>query len=591
MGSLKKSSGIKFTKEFFRHHAEGFATLLILLIGESFLAALSILAIVPLVDYLINPELLSPSYITKYAVKIFNALGLKSNFWNFGFLFICVNFLNSCMEILVNFALLRFKYSLMRDLLSRTLKNFLSARMVFFGELNQGQIQNTLIRELDNIGDGVGHIAQLVAQFVRASIYLSIPLFLSPKITLTAVGLALLFGFPLFFLGRISYGFSKLNTSSSNKLMSVMSETLGSARIILGYGLQDQAYMRYLNAYDIHVKATLPSQTLNSAIPKIYKPVAMLAVVVAMGLYMHGEARLSEIAAVMWSLLAAMPSVASMLQANVRIKNFLPSYEQLNSIRELAIKYGDKVGPNQFSQLRCGIKFVGVGFRHAGRRKTLNNVNVFIPKGKMTAIVGESGSGKSTLTDLVLGLQIADEGQVLIDDIPVSEWNLNSFRRKIGYVPQDSQLFHASIKDNLLWCADGASDDEIWLALRLANAEAFVKKLPEGIDTIVGERGLRLSGGQRQRIALARAVLRKPELLILDEATSALDAESERLIQKSVEGFIDKTTILVVAHRMSTIAKSDYIYVLDQGEVVEQGTYAELSERKVGYLKDMLALQ
>ena len=180
---------------------------------------------------------------------------------------------------------------------------------------------------------------------------------------------------------------------------------------------------------------------------------------------------------------------------------------------------------------------------------------------------------------------------MLIGGVPLHEWHQNSFRERVGYVPQDPQLFHSSIRDNLLWSFDSASESDLWNVLQLANAADFVKELPQGIDTLVGERGIRLSGGQRQRIALARALLRKPELLILDEATSALDSESEHLIQQSIEQVAHNTTILVVAHRLSTIAKADQVYVLCQGRIVEEGSFKELSAKSGGMLNAMLAAQ
>ena len=158
-------------------------------------------------------------------------------------------------------------------------------------------------------------------------------------------------------------------------------------------------------------------------------------------------------------------------------------------------------------------------------------------------------------------------------------------------MPQDPLLFHSSIRDNLLWSHPQDSEPDLWDALSMANAELFVKQLPQGIDTIVGDRGVRLSGGQRQRIALARALLRKPDLLILDEATSALDSESERLIQESINKVAQTTTILIVAHRLSTIAKADYVYVLREGCVVEEGAYADLCRKPTGVLARMIQVQ
>jgi ATP-binding cassette subfamily B protein len=159
----------------------------------------------------------------------------------------------------------------------------------------------------------------------------------------------------------------------------------------------------------------------------------------------------------------------------------------------------------------------------------------------------------------------------------------------VGYVPQDPILFHTTIKENLLWAFPDATDDELWHSLELANSADFVKALPLGINTFVGDRGVRLSGGQRQRIALARALVRNPDLLILDEATSALDSESERLIQKSIEKVSQDSTVLVIAHRLSTISKAEYVYILDHGSVIEEGSYEKLSKSKGSKFNKMIS--
>jgi ATP-binding cassette subfamily B protein len=333
------------------------------------------------------------------------------------------------------------------------------------------------------------------------------------------------------------------------------------------------------------------SQTLSTAIPKFFQPLAMMSVVISIGLAINDNAQLSEITAVMWSFLAALPILAALFQGHITINNFIPSYEQLRTLKNKAYNYREIEGSKTFITLKKNIEFKNVNFAYPGRGSTLKNINLNFHKGTMTALVGDSGSGKSTITDLLLGLQIPDEGMVLIDDLSLSDYRQNSFRQKIGYVPQDPILFHRSIRDNLLWSRENATDAEIWNSLILANAEKFVKELPEGLDTLVGDRGVRLSGGQRQRIALARALIRKPELLILDEATSALDSESEKLIQLSIEQVAKETTILVIAHRLSTIAKADFVYVISKGEIIEKGTYKSLSIKQGGKLGEMIMSQ
>lgn len=588
---VKKSSSIvAIFSEFLTRYPMHFGLLFLFLVVEGTAAAMSVMAIVPMADFLLDSSLGQPSRITQVLVRVFLGIGLLPSFWLFGCFFVGLNLLQGTLSVAIRYAILRIKYAVVHGLFSDALHTFFKARWEFFSGSEQGRLLNTLNKELDTIGGTLGQLATLFAQVIQICIYLAVPIWLNAPMTLTALGLAVLLGVPFVLLHRISYRLGKRNTETANVVMGVLSEVLGAARLILGFGRQNQARERYLVAFDRHVHVTLRSQTLATAVPSLFKPLAMLAVVVAVGFSIQQQAR-SELAAVMWSLLAAMPILSALLQGNIQISNFLPSYEQLISLREKAAKAEEILGQRIFTRMKCGVELKDVDFTYPGRVQTLAGINMYFRKGQMTALVGESGSGKSTVTDLVLGLQIPERGEVLIDGVSLGDWNQNSFRERIGYVPQDPLLFHASIRDNLLWSFEQAKEDDLWEALRLANAEDFVKELPQGIDTLVGDRGVRLSGGQRQRIALSRALLRKPELLILDEATSSLDSESELLIQQSIERVAQDTTILVVAHRLSTIAKADQVYVMRQGRVVEEGAFKELSTNPDSILNDMIATQ
>ena len=371
----------------------------------------------------------------------------------------------------------------------------------------------------------------------------------------------------------------------------MLHETLQGAKIILGFGEQKRSIERYLFAFRNHVSATLKSQTLAASVPALFAPFGILAAVVALGLSLNMGAELSELVAVLWSLLTAFPILASLLHTNVSLNNFIPSYEQLDDLREQAKSSAEISGSKIFHSLENSLVLNKVSFSYPDGGKTISNIDMAIYTGKMTAIVGESGSGKSTVVDLILGLQNPNSGEITIDDIPFNDLNQNSFRQKVGYVPQDAILFYSSIRDNLLWAVDKANDEELWRALKLSNSDQFVSDLPDGIDTIVGDRGARLSGGQRQRIALARALLREPDLLILDEATSSLDLESEVAIQNSIEKLSRKMAILIVAHRLSTISQADKVYVMQSGKIAEEGSFNDLSLKREGYLFNMLKLQ
>ena len=214
----------------------------------------------------------------------------------------------------------------------------------------------------------------------------------------------------------------------------------------------------------------------------------------------------------------------------------------------------------------------------AAGESVFDNLTLHVAAGQRVGLVGKSGSGKTTLTKLLLRLDDVQGGRVLVDGQDVSRCTQQSLRRQVAYVPQEALLFHRSIRENIAYGRPDATDEQIREAARLANALEFIDRLPRGFDTMVGERGVKLSGGQRQRVAIARAILTDAPILVLDEATSALDSESEALVQEALENLMRGRTSIVVAHRLSTVAALDRIVVLADGEIVEDGTHAQLVE-------------
>ena len=240
-------------------------------------------------------------------------------------------------------------------------------------------------------------------------------------------------------------------------------------------------------------------------------------------------------------------------------------------------------GNREHSTFNQNIQLNHIFFTHKGRSRTIRDVTLTLEKGKTTAIVGPSGGGKTTIVDLLLRLYDPDKGEIRIDGINLKEFKLSSWLSKIGLVSQDTFVFHDTIRKNISFGLDGYSDEQIVRAAKSANAHDFILEFPQGYDTIVGERGMKLSGGQKQRIAIARAIMRKPAILILDEATSALDNISEALVQDAISKISQDRTVLVIAHRLSTIIGADKIVVVEKGRVMEEGTHQELMEKRGAY--------
>jgi subfamily B ATP-binding cassette protein MsbA len=229
------------------------------------------------------------------------------------------------------------------------------------------------------------------------------------------------------------------------------------------------------------------------------------------------------------------------------------------------------------------IAFDDVSFSYRDGQEALRHVSFEVPKGTVLAMVGPSGAGKSTVVDLLSRFYDVTSGAIRIDGLDIRTLRIDDLRALMGIVSQETVLFHDTVRANIAYARPDASDEQIKSAARAANAHDFVQAMPEGYDTVVGERGVELSGGQRQRIAIARALLRDPPILILDEATSALDTESERLIQEAVEKLLEGRTVFVVAHRLSTIQRADQILVLEGGEIVERGDHVTLLARSGRY--------
>ena len=262
-------------------------------------------------------------------------------------------------------------------------------------------------------------------------------------------------------------------------------------------------------------------------------------------------------------------------KASYQVKSGLAAADRVFTILEQENTITSKENAVSKTTFNENIAITNINFRYE-EENVLKDFTLTVPKGKTVALVGQSGSGKSTIANLLTRFYDVQEGTIQIDGVDIKDMNLQSLRGLMGLVTQDSILFNDTIKNNILLGKESATDAEIIDALKIANAYEFVKDLPNGIETNIGDAGNKLSGGQKQRLSIARAVLKNPPIMILDEATSALDTESEKLVQVALENMMQNRTSIVIAHRLSTIQKADLIVVMQKGKIVEQGTHEQL---------------
>lgn len=576
---------------FYKKYPLLFILNILMLTFVCFVQVASTLLIAPVIDVFINPEFKDVSSITQRLFRLFNLLNISVTKTNILILFLLFNIFLGASIIVANWLILKTQFAMVKSLAIETFNAFFSASWHFFSTQHYGSIINTLTREIDRVRAAFASVGSMLSDILRAVFYVAVPFYISWELTVIAVVLGCLFVLPFMFLNRVSYKLGKGGTVASNKVMELIHESLNAAKVILGLG-NHKLYMRRFNeVFGERCNYEMKTYALQSALPKIFEPLGWVVIIITMYISSeYYELTIAEMGIIGYAFLRLLPMIKGFTSLKHLIVTLYPSYEQIARMNRLACENIQKTGNVIFNGIDDGFEYKGVSFSYPGHNPVLNDINMTIKKGAMTAIVGESGSGKSTLIDLLIGFYRPDKGEILADKKPLQEFDIYSFRHHIGYVPQDTVLFNDTVKNNLLWSNDKATEKEIVEVCKLANADEFIMNLSDGYDTVVGERGVRLSSGECQRIALARALLRKPELLILDEATSALDSRSELLIKGAIDNIVHKTTLVVIAHRLSTIVNADLIYVLQKGCILEQGEYQELMS-KGGMFKDMVRCQ
>ncbi|WNS41445.1 ABC transporter ATP-binding protein [Paenibacillus sp. MMS20-IR301] len=511
-------------------------------------------------------------------------------------------FIVLCQNLISRFVTIRnveIQQTYGRQLRYEVYSALLRAEWSFFLKKRTSDLINVMTTELARVLAGISAFLQFITTLLFTLVQIGFAFWLSPKMTVAVMVCAALLSI---FSRRFIRKAKKLggrSTELGKTYLGGITDQLNGIKDIKSNNLE-HSRLEWLHAFTAEVKQEQLDHTrLRSNSQLLYKLSSTLLIAVFIFvsfrfLQVEGPNLLLVILVFtrLWPTFSALQSLMEQLAA------VLPSFRQLQLLQEECRDAAER-GQGGSGQavlpvpLEHSLTARNVNFRYNLQEPqySLEQVNIVIPARKMTAIVGRSGAGKSTLVDLLMGLIQPENGEILADGQPITGERLLSYRRTIGYVAQDPFLYNATIRDNLLMIKPDAGEEELWEALDFAASADFVRKLPDGLDTLIGDRGIRLSGGERQRLVLARAIIRKPSILVLDEATSALDTENEKRIQEALERLKATVTVIVIAHRLSTVRGADQILVIDQGRVIQQGAYSRLASEKGGMFSRLLSGQ
>jgi ATP-binding cassette, subfamily B, bacterial MsbA len=493
--------------------------------------------------------------------------------------------LSTCLRALFNYLTniyTEFSQIKLTDRLRKqVLEQLLSVSLSYFSTSKSGELINTVTSEIERFRQVFNGSAFLFTRSLAVIVYLSSIFLISWQLTMLSI---MLFGLMAVGLSNLNKRIreSSFEVSTANGQFSTTAiELIGGMRTVWSFATQDFERRRYYQASDYVVKTSVKTARLWSMIKPLAEVVAttiLIAMIIIAfnGFLSNGAIPVASLLTFLFILVRLVPIIQDLNSIRGVLSSLHGSSENIKELLRTDNKTYFQNGTIEFPGIRRSIELIDVDFSYHADQSILKNITLSIERGKLTALVGASGAGKTTLADLITRFYDPTDGQILIDGIDLRKIEISSFRHKLAVVSQDTFIFNTSVRNNIAYGTEDATPQAIEQAAQLANALEFIQDMPECFETTLGDRGVRLSGGQRQRIAIARALLRDPEILILDEATSALDSISERLIQESLEKLSMGRTVITIAHRLSTISKADKVVVLDQGRIVEQGTYQEL---------------
>jgi ATP-binding cassette, subfamily B, bacterial MsbA len=480
-----------------------------------------------------------------------------------------------------------------RDLRNRLYRKALNLPLSYYSDEKKGDLMSRMTNDVQEIEWSIMQTLELIfREPLTIIIYFLGMLLISAKLTLFIMLLLPIAALAIALLGKSLKNASRRSKETLGSLITIIEETLGSLKVIKAFFAMGTMRKKFEDTNQTYYKQSVKvyrKTDLSSPLTEVIV-FAILMVILFLGSMMVFRKELDAALFFTYFGLASqlIPPIKQITTAYNNIQKGVASEERIDKILLADDKIYEKPEAKELEMFSSELEYKNGWFAYhvkGDEGYVLKDINLKIGKGKMIALVGQSGSGKTTLADMLPRFYDCDKGEILIDGHNIQNLSTASLRKHIGVVTQESTLFNDTISNNITFGEDGYTPAQIETAAKIANAHGFICQMPQGYDTIIGDRGSKLSGGQKQRLSIARAVLRNPEILILDEATSALDTESEKLVQDALTQLMKNRTSIVIAHRLSTIMNADEIIVMSKGEIIERGTHEQLIALNGNYKK------
>ena len=537
-----------------------------------------------------NIKAYAEGFLNYKITTLTDSFGLKYTLLFVISIIITTALLKNISNYFASYHVTRLRTGVLRDIREKLYKKIINLPVSYYSERRKGDVMARMLGDINEVQNSFFQVLELVVREPLTILFSIITMFIiSPKLTLFVFAFIPISGFVISRVGKNLKAKSVKAQNENGIFISILDETLGGLKVVKGYNAEDSFTKKFNDSINrlLHLSNSIGNKNNLASPLSEFLGIVTIAVLLWFGAQMVvGEQSISSATFITYIALAytILTPAKAISKASYQVKTGLAAAERVFTLMEQENTITDSVDAVDKKSFEDKITIENINFRYENEN-VLKDFSLTIPKGKTVALVGQSGSGKSTIANLLTRFYDVNEGKVLIDGTDIKNIQIKSLRNLMGLVTQDSILFNDTIKGNIALGKPDATDDEIIEALKVANAFEFVKDLPEGIYTNVGDSGNKLSGGQKQRLSIARAVLKNPPIMILDEATSALDTESERLVQVALENMMQNRTSVVIAHRLSTIQKADLIVVMQKGKIVEQGNHEELLAKNGTYSK------